>query len=94
MYSQLLTLVVVAQRQIDKLRAEFTVDALDAVIATCAPRPPDFPGYCYSAAVACSFPKCGTTWMQQIVLLLFNDGDAAKAREADMPAGSTRLLTQ
>ena len=27
----------------------------------------------------CTFPKCGTTWMQQVVLLLLAGGDLAKA---------------
>ncbi|KAH8071407.1 sulfotransferase [Aureococcus anophagefferens] len=28
----------------------------------------------------CTYPKCGTTWMQQIVLLLLHGGDATKAK--------------
>ena len=28
----------------------------------------------------CTYPKCGTTWMQQIILLLLHDGDASKVK--------------
>ena len=34
----------------------------------------------YSDIVIATFPKCGTTWMQQIVLTLLADGDGSKVR--------------
>ena len=34
-----------------------------------------------SDIVIATFPKCGTTWMQQIVLTLLADGDGSKVRQ-------------
>ncbi|KAK7230185.1 C1 peptidase family protein [Aureococcus anophagefferens] len=34
----------------------------------------------------CTYPKCGTTWMQQIVLLLLHGGDATKVKPRPAPS--------